>query len=122
MTYEYKTELLPINEQAKKIIKPPKGEGIEFMKQLKFEYHPTTHQMMFCWMYRKATKTVYIGARGKWFVFTDATPENIGRSISLVVDEFVTHDYKMSKGCGLMTESIALTKLRFRRERTQSLH
>ena len=106
MTYEYRRELLEINAEARRVIKPPRGESSDFIDKLNFEYNPTTHEMLFCWVIDRQTQTMWLGRLGKWFVFHNATPETVSASVQEALNHIPLYDREQSIGCGVLVEQI----------------
>lgn len=119
MKYTYRNELLATNEEARRVIKPPAGYDERFTDHLNFEYDPSTHLMMFCWVFDKDAEALWIGREGRWFAFYEMTPQDIGEWAKESVDRVPLDDYEASKGCGLLTEQLALARHRFQMNTTE---
>ena len=77
--------------------------------------------MMFCWVLDKDAEALWIGREGRCFAFYEMTPQNIGEWAKESVDQIPLDDYEASKGCGLLTEQLALARYRFQMN-TRELH
>ena len=90
---------------------PEKFTRAEFLSGANFEFHPSSHQFLFCWCHDTVSRTLWLFQKDKWNTFQNVTSENLAKHLLDTVHELdPLINREQAKGCGVVMETLFAIK------------